>query len=56
MALNAPTTIVFWISVALAVLGLLGNIGVVAAFVGYSFWFVAAGFVLLAAGNILKGF
>ena len=55
MRLNAPTKNVFYISVLLAVLGLAGQLGVTF-LAEYAFWLTFAGFVLLAAGNYLKGF
>lgn len=53
--LNAPTQLVFLISLVLAVLGVLAifiSIPIVSA---YAFWFVVAGYVVLALGCILKG-
>jgi hypothetical protein len=55
MRLNAPTKNVFWISVALVVLGLLGQLGVAAQLADGAYWLTLAGFILLAAANILKG-
>ena len=54
MRLNQPTQLVFWISVALVVLGLLGQFGVFLS--GYEYWLTLGGFALLALGNVLKGF
>jgi len=56
MKLTPPTTNVFWISTALAVLGLLGSFVSIPFVSGYAFWFVVVGFVLLWLGNALKGF
>ncbi len=54
--LNAPTQMVFAISLILAVLGLIGlfvpGVPVIGA---YYFWFMAAAYVVLAAGNTMKG-
>ncbi len=55
MRLNAPTKNVFYISVGLVVVGLLGQLGVVAAVAEYAFWLALAGYALLVAGNIMKG-
>lgn len=55
MTLNAPKTIVFWISVALAGLGILGKFVAISGISANAFLLVAAGFILLAAGNVLKG-
>jgi hypothetical protein len=56
MKLTPPTQIVFWISVALGVLGLLGALGVVSALAGFAFWFAFVGLALLVLGLLLKGF
>jgi hypothetical protein len=48
---------VFYIALLLAVLGLLGALGVVAALSGtIAFWLAFAGYALLALGNAMKGF
>ena len=54
MRLNAPKKIVFWISVILVVVGILGFF--VDAVADYQVWAFLAGYLLLAAGNVLKGF
>jgi heme A synthase len=54
MKLSRPKEITFWIAVALAALGVLATLGIIAAFTAYAFWLVVAGFVLLALGNLLK--
>jgi hypothetical protein len=54
MKLSAPTTIVFWVAVALGVLGLLGSYGIFA--VPQALLLLALGFVLLVAGNLFAGF
>lgn len=54
MKLSAPKQITFWIAVFLAVLGLVGHLGLIAALGGYAFWLVFIGFVVLAAGNFFK--
>ena len=54
MMLSPPKKIVFYISVLLAVVGLVAFF--VPAIEAYSFWLVLVGYVLLALGNILKGF
>ncbi|MCC7118513.1 MAG: hypothetical protein IT310_08320 [Anaerolineales bacterium] len=55
MKLTPPTTVVFWISVVLGLLGLLAGIGVISALGAYAFWLVFAGFALLALGLLVKG-
>lgn len=55
MKLSPPKNVTWWVAVVLGVLGVLGtqiSIPVVSA---NNFWFVVAGFVLLALGTLLKG-
>lgn len=56
MKLTPPTKSVFWISVVLAVLGLVGRYLSVPFLSDYYFYFVLVGYILLALGNMLKGF
>jgi hypothetical protein len=56
MKLNAPTQITFLISLALAALALLSMLGVSIPVVdGHVAWTALAGYAVLSAGNILKG-
>ncbi|WP_163270660.1 hypothetical protein [Chelativorans alearense] len=56
MDLSAPTKIVFIIAVILAILSLLPVIGISLGGLGaYSYWLLLVGFIVLAAGNLLKG-
>jgi hypothetical protein len=56
MNLTPPKVITFWISVLLAVLGFLGQFGVVAALAGATaFWLVFFAFLLLVLGLLVKG-
>ena len=52
MQLTPPKQIVFWISVALAVIGIIGSFVVDPVM----FWFFVAVYVLLALGNFAKAF
>ncbi|MDC0948470.1 hypothetical protein OAS86_03915 [Gammaproteobacteria bacterium] len=54
MNLNAPTNLFFFISVALAVVGLLGYFGIIG-FGIHSFWMGFAAWVVLTLGCVLKG-
>jgi hypothetical protein len=54
MQLRAPKVLTFFIAVLLAVLGLLGALGV-PILGGFGVWLALAGFVLLALGNLVKG-
>jgi len=56
MKLSAPKVYTFWIAVVLALLGLISVIFNVTALDPYAFWLVVVGFVVLALGNLLKGF
>jgi hypothetical protein len=56
MNLSAPTTPVFIISVIIAILGILSGTGVLAIIPVSAFWLVTIGYVILAAGCLLKGF
>jgi len=56
MRLNAPKKIVFWISVILAALGIIGSLVSLPFISGFAFWLVVIGYVLLFLGNVLKGF
>jgi hypothetical protein len=53
--LSAPTIPVFYISVALFVLALIGHFAHVSFITQYQFGLAIAGYVVLAAGNLLKG-
>lgn len=56
MELSAPTKIVFIIAIVLAVISLLPVIGIPLGAVGaYSYWLLLVAFVVLVAGNVLKG-
>jgi hypothetical protein len=56
MRLTPPTKNVFWISVVVAVVGLVAKLGVIGFLAPYAFWLVVVAFVLLALGNTMKGF
>lgn len=57
MRLTPPKKIVFWISLILAVLGLVAFfVPALQLFAGIEFWLVLVAYVLLALGNTVKGF
>lgn len=56
MKLTPPTKTVFWVSVVLAVLGLIGRYLTVPFLSDYYFYFVLVGYIVLALGNAMKGF
>lgn len=56
MELSAPTRVVFIIAVAIAVISLLPMIGIPLGALGaWSYWLLLVAFIVLAAGNLLKG-
>jgi hypothetical protein len=56
MRLTPPKQYTFWLSVLLAVLGVLGKFASLPVVTGNEFWFLLVGFVVLAAGNLSEGF
>jgi len=56
MKLSPPTKLVFWISVILAALGIIGNFVALPVVSGISFLLIAIAYILLFLGNALKGF
>jgi hypothetical protein len=55
MRLNAPTKMVFMISLILAVIALLGHFVLIPYATAYQFWIAIAGYAVLAAACVLKG-
>lgn len=55
MRLNAPKVITFWISVILALIGILAHLGHIPLAASNGFWILVIGFVLLALSTMLKG-
>jgi hypothetical protein len=56
MELSAPKFVVFIIAVVLALISLLPVIGIPLGALGaYSYWLLLVAFVVLAAGNLIKG-
>ena len=57
MKLTPPTKNIFWISVVLAALGLVGRyVSSVPVVSGNHFYFVLVGYILLFLGVVMKGF
>lgn len=54
MRLSAPKVTTWWIAVVLGALGILANLGTIAALSGYAFWLVVAGFILLVLATLLN--
>jgi predicted membrane channel-forming protein YqfA (hemolysin III family) len=55
MKLTPPKAVTFWISVALAVLGLLSQLALFTLIPVPAFWLLFIGFVLLALSLMVKG-
>jgi hypothetical protein len=55
LRLSPPKVITFVIAVLLALIGVIAELAPIASLAGYALWFVVAGFVLLALGNLLEG-
>ena len=55
MNLSAPTMVVFLISLAIAILGLLSGLGVFSIIPVSAFWLMTIGYGILAAACLLKG-
>ena len=53
--LSAPTTVIFLVSVLLAILALLGHFTVIQFVTMYKFWFAIAAYAVLFAGCLFKG-
>lgn len=53
--LNAPTRPIFLISLALAILALLGALVVIPVITKYAFWLAMLAYIVLALGVIMKG-
>ncbi|MEG6510142.1 hypothetical protein V6C03_14320 [Methyloligella sp. 2.7D] len=55
MRLSAPTTVVFVISLILAVLAVLGVFTAIPFITPNAFWVAIAAYVVLFLGNVMKG-
>ena len=55
MKLNAPKQLTWLIAIILGVLGLIGFFVALPFITAYAFWFVFAGFALLALASAMKG-
>lgn len=55
MNLSAPTTVVFIISVVIAILGVLAALGTLAGIPLASVWIMTIAYVVLAAGCLMRG-
>lgn len=55
MKLSAPTVPVFLISLIIVIVGLIATLGVIPPLPFASVWIILAGYIVLAAGSLLKG-
>ena len=55
MKLSAPTQAIFWLAILLALFALIGSIVTIPYLTAYGFWILLAGFIILAAGTMMKG-
>jgi hypothetical protein len=53
--LNAPSRVIFLVSLALAILALLGALVIIPVITQYAFWLAILAYVVLALGTIMKG-
>jgi hypothetical protein len=56
MSLSPPTTVVFVISIILAALAIIGQYMAIPFISEHGFWVAVVAYVILAAGNIFRGF
>ncbi len=55
MKLNAPKKNLFWVTVVLAVLALIGTFVSVPLLSAWAFWLLLVAYVVLVIGNVMKG-
>src|SRR3970040_1508689 len=55
MKLTAPKQITWWIALIIAILGLLGELGIVSALAGFAFWLALIAFAVVAIATLVKG-
>jgi hypothetical protein len=53
--LSAPSQVIFLISLALAIIALLGALVIIPVITKYAFWLAILAYVVLALGTIMKG-
>jgi hypothetical protein len=54
MNLNAPTQVVFWIAVVVAVVAIISTFVAIPVISTYAFWVAILAFVILAGGTLMK--
>lgn len=55
MNLSAPSQVVFWIAVIIAIIAILGMLVAIPFVTQYAFWILLLGFIVLAGGCLMRG-
>ena len=55
MKFTPPTQVTFWITIVLAVLGLLGSFAAIPFLSAYAFWLVLIAYIVLVVALFVKG-
>ncbi len=53
--LSAPSQVVFLVSLALAIIAVLGALVIIPVVTKYAFWIAILAYIVLALGNLMKG-
>jgi hypothetical protein len=53
--LSAPSQVIFLVSLALAIIAILGALVIIPVVTKYAFWIAILAYVVLALGTIMKG-
>ena len=53
--LNAPSQVLFLISLALAIIAILGALVIIPVVTKFAFWIAILGYIVLALGCLMKG-
>jgi hypothetical protein len=53
--LSAPSRVIFLISLALAIIAILGALVIIPVVTKYAFWIAILGYIVLALGTLMKG-
>jgi uncharacterized membrane protein (DUF485 family) len=56
MSLSPPTTVVFVVSIILAALAIIGKFVMIPVITDQGFWVAVLAYIILACGNIFRGF
>jgi hypothetical protein len=55
MNLSAPSQAVFWISVVIVIIAIIASFNVIPGITAWAFWIAVLGFIVLAAGCLMRG-